>query len=156
MPILFARTASLGGPSRNVSMASRYILRAMKMSPRISGERVTLGTCEGAGTGDLVPSSMAFGCDCAMAKVKPAASSRARGREKMRAHPLCAHSTANGRDCGDGFGYGRDRKPGGGRTLAGCSISFVSSLDIVQVRRAARRLDRFADHHLGPGEILVV
>src|SRR6476660_2204680 len=38
MPILFVRTGESAGPWRYISIASRYILRAMRMSPRISNE----------------------------------------------------------------------------------------------------------------------
>src|SRR2546429_121880 len=38
MPVLFKRTAESLGPSLYASAASRYILRAIRMSPRISGE----------------------------------------------------------------------------------------------------------------------
>src|ERR1051325_5848676 len=89
MPILFASTASLGGPSRNVSMASRYILRAMKMSPRISGDSEILGAGDGAAAATLVPSSIALDCVCANAKLKPAAISAAMDRENIKGSPPC-------------------------------------------------------------------
>src|SRR5438046_5097827 len=59
MPVLFLRTGSLGEPSLKDSTASRYILRAMKISPRISGERGVFGGAR-AGGGTLVPSSRAL------------------------------------------------------------------------------------------------
>src|SRR5437773_706193 len=70
MPILLRRTGSLGGPWPKVSMASRYILRAIMISPRFSGESgVAGGAATAAVAGVLVPSSMPLtGC----AKVRAA------------------------------------------------------------------------------------
>src|ERR1700676_4781893 len=43
MPVLFNRTAESLGPSLYASAASRYILRAIRMSPRISGVMMGFG-----------------------------------------------------------------------------------------------------------------
>src|SRR5436309_2271315 len=45
MPVLFRSTASALGPSLYASTASRYIFRAMKMSPRVSGVISLAGVC---------------------------------------------------------------------------------------------------------------
>ena len=48
MPVLFKTTGSVLGPSLYASTASRYIFRAMKMSPRVSGVTFSLtGVCAG-------------------------------------------------------------------------------------------------------------
>src|SRR5215471_6429482 len=88
MPILFSITGSLGEPSRKVSIASRYILRAMRISPRISGESTLAGWACCDGRPVLVLSTIAFGGDCATAEDNPAARSRVIKRLDIRAHPL--------------------------------------------------------------------
>src|SRR5258705_12648408 len=45
MPSLFQMTEESRGPSRYTSIASRYILRAIKMSPRCSAVRVGVDAC---------------------------------------------------------------------------------------------------------------
>src|SRR5580698_9022529 len=45
MPVLFNNTAESLGPSLYASAASRYILRAIKMSPRISAVMTGAGFC---------------------------------------------------------------------------------------------------------------
>src|SRR5579859_5410471 len=50
MPVLFSNTAESLGPSLYASAASRYILRAMRMSPRISAEMIGGGFCGWATT----------------------------------------------------------------------------------------------------------
>src|SRR5260370_37062101 len=51
MPVLLWRRAEAAGPSRYVSTASRYILRAIRISPRSSGERVTFSRTVGVFAG---------------------------------------------------------------------------------------------------------
>src|SRR5262249_43328243 len=53
MPVLLRSTASLELPSLKASMASRYILRAMKISPRISEEIGGFGCAVDCGTEPL-------------------------------------------------------------------------------------------------------
>src|SRR5579871_4671542 len=48
MPVLFASTADLSAPGLYRSIASRYILRAIMMSPRISGVRFGAGGAAGS------------------------------------------------------------------------------------------------------------
>src|ERR1035441_7014908 len=58
MPSLLRSTGSLGEPSLKASMASRYILRAMKISPRFSAVRDVFGASAWAAR---LPSTMELG-----------------------------------------------------------------------------------------------
>src|SRR5262245_56506958 len=71
------------GEERKVSIASRYILRAMKMSPRIS--RLISGLVPGAGLG---PSTMLLACACRPEAPRIIASEIARDVCCMRDHPF--------------------------------------------------------------------
>src|SRR5436309_15336074 len=93
MPVLFLRTGSLGEPSLKDSTASRYILRAMKISPRISGERGVFGGAR-AGGGTLVPSSRALlVCEKASVALRAVTKARETGRKSMVASFVYLNTT---------------------------------------------------------------
>src|ERR1035437_3229471 len=98
MPILLRSTASFGGPSRKASMASLYILRAMKISPRLSADRTGLGVSTWAAR---VPSTMELVvivpvCANERAALKHAARVMDRGRLTIWP-PCCYLNTRNNR-----------------------------------------------------------
>src|SRR5450759_1912812 len=98
MPILLRSTASFGEPSLKASMASRYILRAMKISPRLSADKGVFGVSTWAAR---VPSTMELGgivpvCANPSAALKHAARVTDRGRLTIWP-PCCYLSTRHNR-----------------------------------------------------------
>src|ERR1039458_8640865 len=99
MPILLRSTASFGEPSPKASAASRYILRAMKISPRLSADRTVLGVSTWA---ERVPSTMELGvivpvCANPRAALRHAARVTDRGRLTIWMAPCCYLNTRNNR-----------------------------------------------------------
>src|SRR5664280_2887469 len=98
MPILLRSTASFGEPSPKASTASRYILRAMKMSPRLSADRTVLGVSTWAAR---VPSTMELGVIVPVC-VNPSAAlihaARVTDRGRLTIWPPCCYlNTRNNR-----------------------------------------------------------
>src|SRR5689334_3861856 len=93
MPVLFARIAESEGPARYISMASRYIFRAMYMSPRISVVRN--GAREAVEGAEARRSEPAAGFSCALPgngareTAKQQHAKRIREKEIMVDPPCC-------------------------------------------------------------------
>src|SRR5664279_5364751 len=91
MPILLRSTGSFGEPSLKASMASRYILRAMKMSPRFSADRTGLGVSAWAAR---VPSTMELGGIvpvCANPRAALMHAARVTDRGRLTIWPPCCY-----------------------------------------------------------------